>query len=369
VHGANSQTSKNSGFSTASFVSSTGASNDVAIDDPDFWSKVVGLASSNGFEAGFENKRKCRDNVSYKEPGVNSKFLNPLSESDTSSDEEGVTKPADFSVENLNTLMSAIVSRGYCNWDSISIGTRLKWNIADISQGSRYCILQLLYFSCLNATECKTQSQEVDQLNFEDINIFQSNMRKFKCCRLALAANFLSSNDKEFKNMKPEDSVESHIIKDLLERMRNESESILLPCQYLFQNNIENNILSEQWYLNNYSKSDLVLQNVVRAILDIRNFELPLEFKGWDIDKVLKIRASSRAKLQQIEDMFDIYLFANFNSGSTNTGVESKQHEMNSLEYLSKQISLWTTESAFWKAEYDIILLNTAISVIRIILF
>ena len=34
-------------FSKASFVVSGGATNDVAIDDPDFWTKVVGLAGIN----------------------------------------------------------------------------------------------------------------------------------------------------------------------------------------------------------------------------------------------------------------------------------------------------------------------------------
>jgi hypothetical protein len=33
-------------FSKASFVVSGGATNDVAIDDPDFWTKVVGLAGT-----------------------------------------------------------------------------------------------------------------------------------------------------------------------------------------------------------------------------------------------------------------------------------------------------------------------------------
>jgi hypothetical protein len=35
-------------FSKASFVVSGGATNDVAIDDPDFWTKVVGLAGEYG---------------------------------------------------------------------------------------------------------------------------------------------------------------------------------------------------------------------------------------------------------------------------------------------------------------------------------
>lgn len=34
-------------FSKASFVVSGGATNDVAIDDPDFWTKVVGLSGIN----------------------------------------------------------------------------------------------------------------------------------------------------------------------------------------------------------------------------------------------------------------------------------------------------------------------------------
>jgi hypothetical protein len=47
-------------FSKASFVVSGGATNDVAIDDPDFWTKVVGLAGTYGTHVLFYTCRTDR---------------------------------------------------------------------------------------------------------------------------------------------------------------------------------------------------------------------------------------------------------------------------------------------------------------------
>lgn len=147
-------------FSTASFVSSTGQENSVAIDDPEFWSKVVGLAALVTDDT-VSRRRKCRDHVSegtYKEPGM--RFLS-VQESDSDASSDVVEEPkekrlrksekspvythADFSDPAVMTrLTNALLARGYGNWAAIQKDSRLRWKPSDIAQGCRIVIFQNL---------------------------------------------------------------------------------------------------------------------------------------------------------------------------------------------------------------------------------
>ena len=161
------RTASNS-FSTASFVSSEGRENDVDINDPDFWSKVVVIGSSDEVVEG-GSRRKCRNAITegmYKEPGMTFKAVT----NDSSDDSDSISsqndklagkkrsrssKPtheeADFSDQNKMTkLLNAMQVKGYGNWDAVQLDSKLKWTKEDIALGSRYLVLQQLIQSSYN---------------------------------------------------------------------------------------------------------------------------------------------------------------------------------------------------------------------------
>ena len=168
-------------FSKASFVVSGGATNDVAIDDPDFWTKVVGLSKGvDGLEDGVVRKRKCRDVfTSYKEPGASTKPVSKLSDTSSASDsdnededsdeddddiedaETGIRKvkikkqdgqgEANWTEGNLSKIQTAMLSVGYGNWRAVRDDSRLgKWPLGDIARGGRIVALQLLHLASMN---------------------------------------------------------------------------------------------------------------------------------------------------------------------------------------------------------------------------
>ena len=186
-------------FAKASFVSSlssnnsntTGSNtnNNIALDDPDFWTKVVGLASKE--EEGGNNypkKRKCnKDSISYKELGLNQfKINNPdnnpdnNNNTDDDSDDEDnnnnsnkkrknnknkfdESQPVEYTDENMQKLLTSVLSRGYGNWETIRTDTKLYWHVHDICRGCRLAILQVLKAACsivskqqINATTATT---------------------------------------------------------------------------------------------------------------------------------------------------------------------------------------------------------------------
>lgn len=81
-------------FSKASFVSAEGSGNNVALDDPDFWTKIVGLASAADDDedgAGARSrKRRCRETTEgfYNEAGIWARSQQVDSDSDGSDDDD-----------------------------------------------------------------------------------------------------------------------------------------------------------------------------------------------------------------------------------------------------------------------------------------
>ena len=154
-----------SGFSKASFVSSNGKDDNIDIDDPDFWNKVVGLTMNEDNEeylAQINKQRKCRDIITnYKEPDMKSLNkrcrLNNNNDSDDSDDEYGRNnsnndddEQMEINTINLNKLLTAIVSKGYGNWSTIRTDSKLYWSISNIAKISRRLVLQLLITSSLS---------------------------------------------------------------------------------------------------------------------------------------------------------------------------------------------------------------------------
>ena len=135
-------------FSKASFVSSASSDkhNTVSIDDPDFWSKVVGLALKDKSEQA-DRKRRCREITnSYKEPSMSIKeTLSRLKDESDDSDSENEMKgklgkdrriSAEFTQQNLGALLGAMMSKGYCNWEELKRDSKLKWTFSEIVSNS-----------------------------------------------------------------------------------------------------------------------------------------------------------------------------------------------------------------------------------------
>lgn len=170
-------TKSSTSFAKASFVSSIsadGTANNIALDDPDFWTKVVGL-SAKADESGEvgPRKRKCRAEVtSYKEPGLNMFKLGQGGEeggdgSDSDSDGSDnevnqatsdrkksrnsvdVLVTAEWTETSLQKLLAALVARGFGKWVEIRAESKLKWTLLDISRGCRLLVLQLLFWSTM----------------------------------------------------------------------------------------------------------------------------------------------------------------------------------------------------------------------------
>jgi len=189
-------------FSKASFVTGSGA-DDVAIDDPDFWSKVVGLAEGATAEETSNRGRRCRDHVdSYKEPGMTFTVFESDSESD--SDVEGPQRkqkqdfdlPAEYTERNMTRLLQALCDKGYGNWGAVRASTKLRWSHKDLARASRAIVLQLICWASLDndyngrhwsGQRCPEGLKKA-QWGFEDLQYIEEFLARHRASRLALAA-------------------------------------------------------------------------------------------------------------------------------------------------------------------------------------
>jgi hypothetical protein len=134
IHGGNKQDqeNKNASFSKASFVSSgsNNSDNDVAIDDPQFWSKIVGLSSGADVEETTNKRRTARNFVNYKEPGMAQFKLDNKEDSESDNEEnenENVIEIADFNQANIMKILASMNSKGYGSWEAINKDSKLNW--------------------------------------------------------------------------------------------------------------------------------------------------------------------------------------------------------------------------------------------------
>jgi SNF2 family DNA or RNA helicase len=168
VTAATGSNSSSFSFAKASFISagSTSTENEVAIDDPDFWDKVVGLSVEDQ-EILAGGKRKCRNNVdNYKEPSdsIRSIYSNYKDAYITDSDNEGDDPagkekrkkrrkdeivPAVFSADNIMSILSAVVGYGYGNWKEVRKASKMYWIDEELAKGARYGLLYLLLASSI----------------------------------------------------------------------------------------------------------------------------------------------------------------------------------------------------------------------------
>lgn len=162
MHGGDGVQKPTANFSKASFVAA--GSDNLDINDPDFWTKIVGLNVVDDIDEA-PRKRKCTENIgSYSEPNKVDQLFLMESDSDFSdSGQPGASKkakgsgpekrrkksteakvvPADWTPNNLNVLLAALVIHGYGNWEAIRVGAGLHYSLSDIAKGCRNLILFL----------------------------------------------------------------------------------------------------------------------------------------------------------------------------------------------------------------------------------
>ena len=227
VHGGDKKAAaaaSNAGFSKASFVTNEGA-DDVAMDDPEFWSKVVGLAEGQGEELTQHGRRRDKmEKGAYKEPGMTFTVLE--SDDDSSDDEFGSTRgrgksgknsdmdeAAEFTEANMSRVLQALCSHGYGHWSAIRRSSRLKWAHRDLAVAARSIVLQLLCFASLENDKGVNGSAkfwqgigrpadssiEQEQWGYEDLQFIEDFLNKHKAVRLALCA-YDTQNTPEFNN-------------------------------------------------------------------------------------------------------------------------------------------------------------------------
>ena len=194
IHDGNSSTHSSSlGKKMPNFSKATFASDEqgVDVDDPEFWTKVVGLTVDEDEEVKL-GKRKCREKsfINYAENGgggfkvllsqgdVSSEYesggmeLNSDEDSDDSTNAFEKVKsekdinvigsgkrkrskkaskphqtlkellPADWTVENINKLAAALSDTGYGNWEKIRRRSKLNFSLHDIAFGKLLYLLQ-----------------------------------------------------------------------------------------------------------------------------------------------------------------------------------------------------------------------------------
>eukprot|EP00981_Chlorochromonas_danica_P016009 scaffold15198_cov338-Ochromonas_danica.AAC.1 len=169
-----------SNFAKAAFISAGKSENDVAIDDPDFWSKVVGIGVDNGDDDAnaLGQKRKSRSQqVDYKVPtdslrSIYGDLTNAyVTDSDESSCEENGRKrrrkdgggggdeeemdadlPVELTKENLHYLHHALITTGFGNWQQVRKLSKLRWPVEEVIRHSEMAVLYFLLISCTTLT-------------------------------------------------------------------------------------------------------------------------------------------------------------------------------------------------------------------------
>jgi superfamily II DNA or RNA helicase len=173
----------NANFSKASFVQ-TGSQCNVDVNDPDFWSKVVGLTLVEEVEEN-TRRRKCKSAVTnYLEEKVNGGSDNDSDFAEDSSTSEKPKRgpkaklkkdanpsrdmntlvPASWNLTNLNTLSLALFSCGYLNWERIKNASRLPFSLEDIASGCRMLVLYYIRVTCLVDASQIASNSDLDSL-------------------------------------------------------------------------------------------------------------------------------------------------------------------------------------------------------------
>lgn len=347
-------------FSKASFVSSTGQENTVAIDDPEFWAKVVGLTLGNEEEEITGRRRKCREMVgegSYKEPGMRFAEVSDADHSDSESDtkepkEKRSKKPdrvsavvvADFNDTSAMTRLSnALASRGYGNWAHIRKDSRVKWSPSDIAKGCRLIIIQLLMDTynleafdpsaprkmtsrdswsgvadrqslSPGASADDADKPTVSECRPEDVASFMEHMSASKVCRLVFTA---AGNDMVPSDVPHEDSiVEQSLSKSRLE-------GFVLSPLVAFNASPRFPELSDSYFSSACHGQSMVQgsfeDKAAKVIMTLKSFcpSKGLAVVAEEVDgaagvsaKMKKKKGEMEERLLQLDEVFDLHMAA-----------------------------------------------------------
>ena len=305
----------NQSFSKASFVSSTAdsANNNISIDDPEFWSKVVGLAVANDEVEG-SRKRKCRTfEISYKEPGMTEYLLKGDDEkssrrrkNDSESDgDDDSDVPAIWSEANLSKIQTSMISKGYCQWSTVRADSKLRWSSNDVSKGCRYMLLQLLIQVSLNSSVAADANSDTGNgssgaLNNVaiDIDELESNIRKFKCFRLALS---VSSSDSIPIKLDAKHDAAMDVAVD--------NTSVINEHSLLLESLQRHSSTSDECNIPNIQYFDIGNDIDSSRAIDIMK-QIGLQTESFPSDMLPKSKQTACAKVRQIEDLFEFFLAA-----------------------------------------------------------
>ncbi|CAK4318492.1 unnamed protein product [Aphanomyces euteiches] len=154
-----------SSFSKATFVSSTNPDEQVALDDPDFWIKVIGLTGMPEEEKKNKTpeKRRCRGRKVYTEVGSDDD-RNPDKDgeykfeeiSSSTSDEEDATPEVKTTYSNVHkfhqNFVTALLTYGFGRWTKIRMSDPIlnKFSILKIKEYALGFLVQMLRVACMD---------------------------------------------------------------------------------------------------------------------------------------------------------------------------------------------------------------------------
>ena len=194
THGGEGVQKPTANFSKASFVATGGNSLDV--NDPDFWTKIVGLNAVEDDVEEKPRKRKCKEIVGSYSEGITVPSKHDEDafeegsdiESGSDSSEQGsqrvskrprqtggtekgrnkqtvkATVSATWTPNNLSALMSALVACGYGNWETVRSTAKLHYSLEDIAKGCRLLVLFMARVCCFATLGSEVTHFENDQV-------------------------------------------------------------------------------------------------------------------------------------------------------------------------------------------------------------
>lgn len=384
---------KSSSFSKASFISAgsdTATADEVAIDDPDFWSKVVGLSVED--QAISEGaKRKCRQLIeSYKEPTASIRSIYGNNGRDayvTDSDNESVDSqgrsrkrrrgdppslgPGDFTSDNMADILSSLSSFGFGHVEDIRNATKLWWIDDDIISACNYNVVNcLLNFgiviekpktSAATAIEstASASAMEVDDVAvpistaaatapskaspmIHDRQLIIQSMKKYRMSAMT-AVLFVRCHEKN--ELSELNQLQAQFLADLTAAATDADAQTL---RTLFEQS-----LMQQSGIENIQSLQALFEHVVEYLLE--HFFATNIGSGLDEEDPAKLQKkviSSKPKLQQIEDLFESYMIVQSmktaaaavkgpidamevdgeETKTADEGAEKKAHELNTQQ-------------------------------------
>lgn len=379
----------NSSFAKASFVSATGSNTseeeEVAIDDPDFWSKVVGLSVEDQAIA-MGAKRKCRQNVeSYKEPGLSIKSIYGdrksayMTDSDNDSDGEGrgnkrrrkgMEEPeivaAEFTTDNLQSILTAMTNHGYGPWSVIRRVTKLWWKDSDIAKACTFNLLaNMMWASFVNSSDAKSKKSsdgnnisenlagDCPEVAVEadnsasgwkfDINMFLFLLRRYKGCKLAFATYLLYNTEEEETESASSTTLESKLLSLFISKMDDLKFDLPIPALALrkaFQTAMITIILEKQsQYSIDLDENTLLGRWSSEIISSFATHKIGQELYDVagesDQVKLQKRVGAAKLKLLQIDDLFEAHFYSLYSqkvATSTDSSIPSSSSTDNVAE-------------------------------------